>query len=160
VFPSTGQDFAVFQRLCINSPASAAADQSFSLYINSANRSRIYRVSGQIALAVNVGGVNTTASSLLATAGAGDTVELIALKTSGNISIKSRSLGGAWGDWVNLAHTVAIPLPPTYVIGPHEGATYLTANYPRTAIIAMPPKATLAEYQTWIEAELTRRGLI
>jgi hypothetical protein len=83
------------------------------------------------------------------------------------ISVKCRAYsGGVWGAWTvwgdneTAGAKAASPVGTTYQIGALNSINQFAANDPLTAIIKLPPKATLAEYQAWIEAELTLRGLI
>ena len=164
VFPmvsaTAAQDFAIFMRVV---PKGINARGIFSSYLNATN---------YLSISSDAGG-NMISRKL--TAGVNDQIitpavfsedvvsQIIFVLTKSGISVKYKKNSGAWSSWSILdTETAKLPtvISGTYVIGGRQDIGQFTANYPRTAIIAMPPKATLAEYQTWIDEELTLRGLI
>jgi hypothetical protein len=164
VFPmvsaTAAQDFAIFMRVV---PKGINARGIFSSYLNATN---------YLSISSDAGG-NMISRKL--TAGVNDQIitpavfsedvvsQIIFVLTKSGISVKYKKNSGAWSSWSILdTETAKLPtvISGTYVIGGRQDIGQFTANYPRTAIIAMPPKATLAEYQAWIEQELTLRGLI
>jgi len=144
--------------------ATQASSYFFSIYVDASNDFSIYGVStsklyyrkkiAAVSELKQIGGYSTDLTRLL-----------VAQTSKGTFSKIQKFSGGSWSSWTlissetDMAKT-QVPIPGAYAIGSFNSTYQFTANYPRTAIIAMPPKATLAEYQTWIEEELTRRGLI
>jgi hypothetical protein len=168
VFPSSGQDFAIFMRIVLNTAAQPASQYIFSADTNASNKIRTYLSStSNIVTIKTIGGVNVSIPAFLLTFSPGNTADIILMQTSAGLVHRHRIFNGAawgaWSGWTGLTDAnskLPIQLTSTYQIGAYAGLSQYTGNYPRAAIIAMPPKATLAEYQAWIEAELTRRGLI
>ena len=165
VFPSTGQDFAIFMRVV---PEASGQENRFlfSIYHNNTNYSALYYASSAQIFTQNNAGA-TTWTSVAYPQVAGQPFDVIVARTSSGIAIKKRHYTtGAWSSWSAWTQNITVggklpsPIAATYRVGSHNSSGQLAANYPRTAIIAMPPKATLAEYQAWIEQELTLRGLI
>ena len=164
VFPSSGQDFAVFMRV-----VPGATGQGIKYYFSYTKDS-----SNQFAFLDNTyrgiikqisGTAETTYTGLAVQIDV--PIEIIMVQTSSGMSHKERRFTGgswdSWGNWSNNTSVIAkspVPIASTYAVGVRLSLNQFIGNYPRTAIIAMPPKATLAEYQTWIDEELTRRGLI
>ena len=168
VFPmvsaSAAQNFAIYMRVV---PDGTEQTGKYLLYsaLDPNNRLRISSLATSVILYTYSAGVLTSNSYIYSTQ-TDEPFEIIALKTDLGMSMLGRYYdGAAWTPWAVSANEtdqakVACPLDDSYYVGSLEGGAQFTANYPRTAIIAMPPKATLAEYQTWIEGELTLRGLI
>jgi hypothetical protein len=164
VFPSTGQDFAVFLER-----VTTAAGQTATLLSTRVDADNLFYVA---ATATMVGAVlrktaTDNAASAFYTHAAATKFQTIAIKTAMGMAVKCREYsGGVWGAWTawgvleTAGAKATSPIGTTYQIGAANSLNQFTGNYPETAIIAMPPKATLAEYQAWIEAELTLRGLI
>ena len=164
VFPSTGQDFAVFLER-----VATAAGQTATLLSTRVDADNLISVSTTAtAVGVNLRKTATdNAASAAYTHTAAEKFQAIIVKSAMGISVKVREYSSgawqAWGAWVNnetAGAKATSPIGTTYQIGALNNLSQFAGNYPRTAIIAMPPKATLAEYQAWIEAELTLRGLI
>ena len=164
VFPSTGQDFGLYLE-CV----ATAAGQTATLLSTRVDADNLLSVSTTAtAIGVNLRKTATdNAASAAYTHTADEKFQVIIVKSAMGISVKAREYSSgawqAWGAWGNnetAGAKATSPIGTTYQIGAANSLNQFTGNYPETAIIAMPPKATLAEYQTWIEEELTRRGLI
>ena len=167
VFPSTGQDFAIFMRVVpdINSPVSSIT-KLFGVYTNATNFIQIYSsVAGGIKLSKLLASVGSDAG-VSSTMIADTPTEILCVQSAMGMSLKFRTFSVTWSAWsawsnnITANAKIAAPITTGYQIGALGSTGQYPANYPRTAIISMPPKATLAEYQAWIEEELTRRGLI
>jgi hypothetical protein len=164
VFPSTGQDFSLFLER-----VATAAGQTATLLSTRVDADNLISVSTTAtAVGVNLRKTATdNAASAAYTHTAAEKFQAIIVKSAMGISVKVREYSSgawqAWGAWVNnetAGAKATSPIGTTYQIGALNNLSQFAGNYPRTAIIAMPPKATLAEYQAWIEQELTLRGLI
>ena len=167
VFPSTGQDFAIFMRVVPDNDLMTTPRNLFSIggvgyyIVISASPSNKPR----IAFYINPSAAEAYGNTLFIKDAP---LDIAAIKTMHGMSIKSRIYAaGAWGAWSSWGSVTTefakIPsiVSPLYFIGCGSAGTGQSmSNHPRTAIISMPPKATLAEYQAWIETELTLRGLI
>jgi len=164
VFPSSGQDFAVFMRVIPEGSLQAAITTKdlFSTAIDGDNYWEIFIDSASIYQRARVSGVNTLIS-IGYTHAVGISADILSIRTAMGMAIKVRIGAGEWSAWtINeaAAAKVAAIIGSTYQVGAKLNISQFAANFSRTAIIAMPPKATLAEYQSWIEDELTLRGLI
>ena len=166
VFPSTGQDFAIFQRVV---PGAAGQNSKYLFFAGQSvnDNFSILIFVATVTVAKWSGGVSTPLQNFSFTHQRDVPVDFLVIQSSQGVSIKKREyLAGAWTGWSAwLSKTDASGKAPaktsgTYFISGHSSGYQFCGNNPRTAIIAMPPKATLAEYQTWIDEELTRRGLI
>ena len=164
VFPSTGQDFSLFLER-----VATAAGQTATLLSTRVDADNLISVSTTAtAVGVNLRKTATdNAASAAYTHTAAEKFQAIIVKSAMGISVKVREYSSgawqAWGAWVNNETSGAkatSPIGTTYQIGALNSLSQFAGNYPRTAIIAMPPKATLADYQTWIETHLTQEGLI
>ena len=164
VFPSTGQDFSLFLER-----VATAAGQTATLLSTRVDADNLISVSTTAtAVGVNLRKTATdNAASAAYTHTAAEKFQAIIVKSAMGISVKVREYSSgawqAWGAWVNnetAGAKATSPIGTTYQIGALNNLSQFAGNYPRTAIIAMPPKATLAEYQAWIAQELTLRGLI
>jgi hypothetical protein len=167
VFPSTGQDFAILLTVNPSNNGDAAARYMFGAG-SGAYTLRVYYSALETLRFLQVVPEGTAYSGNTVPQVAGDNIQILAIKTILGLASKTRVYNsGAWQAWSAWAFSDSAAAKANTVVGPtynigcaFNGVTHLPGNYPRTAIIAMPPKATLAEYQAWIEAELTRRGLI
>jgi len=161
VFPSSGQDFAIFMRVV---PEAGGQSGKIALATNSLNNSRVFiEFNATTVLFSKVLSGAFYSVSALYTNVAGTPISVIAMQTQHGETIKVKPEGGVWSGWLlnnSAGAKLASIISPTYQIGAYNSNLQFAANYPITSIIAMPPKATLAEYQTWIEDELTLRGLI
>jgi hypothetical protein len=163
VFPSTGQDFAIFMRVVPTATGQASTATKGLFYSGtSSDETHVFVDSLNIYARSEIANVRIQpAVSYVHTV---DTpVDILAIFTKEGISIR-RKLSDVWSGWVNNTTEQAKtykPLGSTYTLsGSETNVSQFAANYPRTAIIALPPKATLAEYQTWIENEIALRGLL
>jgi len=168
VFPmvsaTEAQDFAVlFEAVPIGAGQTATL---FSTRIDDNNLFKITTTATAVGAVLRKSSTDNAASVAL-THAADTKFQVIVVKSALGISVKCRTYSGAaWGDWTawgtnETAGAKAVsPIGTTYQIGALNSINQFAANDPLTCIIKLPPKATLAEYQTWIEQELTLRGLI
>ena len=166
VFPSTGQDFAVFMRV-VPEAAEQNVKSIISSRVLSTDEIKLVFFPTKLTAVIRKSGFADTLCDVTYSHNTLVSLQVVYIKTSSGMSLKVRKYsGGVWGAWVGWTSNISTiacepaPIGDAYYIGSLAGVNQFAANYPLTAIIQMPTKATLAEYQTWVEEELTRRGLI
>ena len=90
-------------------------------------------------------------------------IEYQAAWTDQGMLVRTRSYDStwsAWSAWGTNANTVAATVATDLELGSSAGASHFNGNYPMLATMFLPDRASLAEYQTYIENTNNWRGVV
>jgi hypothetical protein len=71
--------------------------------------------------------------------------------TDQGTGIRVKELGGSWTAWATSSNTDEAPIASTAQIGARNDTNHFHANYPQFKTLFLPTKASVAEYQSYIE---------
>jgi len=161
---TTAQNFAIFQRIVPRAAGQTA--NIFSSRIDDNNLFKVSTTSTQIIATKTIASTATTATATY-THAAATPIDIMVIQSDMGMAIRTRAYSGgtwsAWSAWTETTSTGAkasAKIGSTYQIGALNSASQFSGNYPRAAIIKLKKQATLAEYEAWLIAEMTKRGLI
>ena len=133
VFPSTGQDFAIFIE-----QVATSAGQTATLFSTRVDADNLFSISTTAtAIGANLRKIATdNASSASYTHAADEKFQAIVIKSAMGISVKARAYSGgiwgawsAWGDNETAGAKAASPIGATYQIGALEGIILLISHH-------------------------------